>query len=349
VRDRVHRLLPFFGQGRRITPVIAGDTLYWALHLYASSAWYPLSDRIRSGDQEVSYLFHAGLALVNGSSGRVSVVADSVLDPIAATWSARFPNLFTTREALAPALVAQFPPAIEGALAQAAAYSRVGQRGEVAIPSHLPTTSGGDSVIRTVDVSLFASPVADAPAWAIPVLDSGDRVRGMIVAQGGLAPETRWVPIGAVGPRWPAIVDRLQHYPDETPAPAGARLVRGQVRAIPMVGGALYVQTTYAWRPEGAPTVSRVAVMRGDSVTAALSLAELAGVGDATTRSLRPPSTLAELRDRVQALYATMTDALRRGDWSSFGHAFDALGRLLRAAPRDASAHDTTTRPVVPR
>jgi hypothetical protein len=33
-------------------------------------------------------------------------------------------------------------------------------------------------------------------------------------------------------------------------------------------------------------------------------------------------------------LHRAMREALRRGDWTSFGSAFDSLGAALRAAPR---------------
>ena len=39
--------------------------------------------------------------------------------------------------------------------------------------------------------------------------------------------------------------------------------------------------------------------------------------------------------ERVNDLYTTMRDALRRGDWTAFGKAYEDLGRVLRApAPR---------------
>src|SRR5207248_7590334 len=117
---------PFFSQGREITPLLRGDTLYWSLHLYASSDWYPLSYRIHNGNAAMRYLYHAGVALVNAGSGKVLAVADSSLDPIASTWRRLFPELFTPRETLSPPLLAQISPPIDGAIAQAAAFARTG-------------------------------------------------------------------------------------------------------------------------------------------------------------------------------------------------------------------------------
>jgi uncharacterized membrane protein (UPF0182 family) len=38
------------------------------------------------------------------------------------------------------------------------------------------------------------------------------------------------------------------------------------------------------------------------------------------------------MRARAAALYGEMRDAMRRGDWTAFGRALDALGATLRAS-----------------
>ena len=60
------------------------------------------------------------------------------------------------------------------------------------------------------------------------------------------------------------------------------------------------------------------------------ALAPLIGTSGAHGRA----APVLELRDRVQAIYDAMRAALRRGDLSAFGAAFDSLGRAVgRAAP----------------
>ena len=113
-------------------------------------------------------------------------------------------------------------------------------------------------------------------------------------------------------------------------------LRRGSVHVLPLRGGAAaYVQTTYAWRTDGAPTVSRVAIhgtgTTRDSVGFGAALAEAAGVrpdsGSLATAILTP----AGFRTRVDELYAAMREAMRRGDWTAFGKAYEDLGQLLRS------------------
>ena len=97
---------------------------------------------------------------------------------------------------------------------------------------------------------------------------------------------------------------------------------------------AAYVQTTYAWRTDGAPTVARVAIhgagANRDSVAFGTSLAEAAGVRVEPADSAAH-LTPADFRKRVNDLYTAMREALRNGDWLAFGKAYDELGRVLRA------------------
>jgi len=41
------------------------------------------------------------------------------------------------------------------------------------------------------------------------------------------------------------------------------------------------------------------------------------------------PLAAADFRTAAEQLYERMADAMRRGDWVAFGHAYDALGTLL--------------------
>src|SRR6185503_17865194 len=65
VRERVDHLYPFFSQGKRVIPVVWRDSVFWTLHLYATSNWYPLSGPQRFDGDEVRYVQHVGMAVVN--------------------------------------------------------------------------------------------------------------------------------------------------------------------------------------------------------------------------------------------------------------------------------------------
>jgi uncharacterized membrane protein (UPF0182 family) len=105
---------------------------------------------------------------------------------------------------------------------------------------------------------------------------------------------------------------------------------------VPLRGDLAFVQSTYAWRPQSAPTIARVAVVQGDSARTARSLAAALGAAAPAASGAAPIAGLSPqgFRARAESLYDSMRDALRRGDWTAFGRAYDALGRLLGRAPR---------------
>jgi hypothetical protein len=203
----------------------------------------------------------------------------------------------------------------------------------------LPSTFGGDTTFGGAWRPLHLASSDGRLAWTTPLLDASERVRGLIVAVGGAQPTTYWYPLPEPHVRWPAVLERMLRAPDTPAPPRDVTLRRGPVHVVPLRGGAAaYLQTTYAWRSDGAPTVARVAIhgagANRDSVGFGASLAEAVGVrmeASDSTSQLTP----ADFRKRVSELYAAMREALRSGDWLAFGKAYDELGRVLRApAPK---------------
>jgi uncharacterized membrane protein (UPF0182 family) len=333
-RTRVAALVPFFEPATQIAPLVFRDSLYWVVHLYSASDSYPLSEKLHFGASIFSYVHHAATALVQAHSGRVTIVADSVLDPIARTWTTRFPSLFSTWSALPAEIADLVPPPIDGAQAQASALAHVGTGGELVPAAHLPSTAGADTAFAGARWPLFVAPGGRVTAYSIPVLDAADRVRGMVITVGGAQWTTYWHPVPEPAPRWAEVITKLQHV-DASPPTRDVPLKRGPVRAIPVRDGAAFVQTTYAWRGDGPPSITRVGVaVNGGTPSSGATLAEAAGARDVGPIPPKLPLSPPEFRQRVDELYAAMRDAMRRGDWTAFGNAYEELGRVLRATPR---------------
>jgi len=335
VRDRLRMHAPFFWQSAHITPISWRDSLYWAVHLYSASAFYPLSEHTRLGGEDVSYVRHAATAVIQSHTGRVVLVADSVRDPLTDTWVRRFPALFSSWSALPAAVVANIPPPIESAVTQASAFARVGLRTEPSPAAHLPVTFGGDTLLAGAWRPLHLTSPDGRLAWTTPLLDAADRVRGLIVSVGGPQAVTYWYPLVEPPLRWQAVLERLIRAPDASPPAREVTLRRGPVRVVPVAGGkAAYLQSTYAWRSDGPPTVVRVGIhgagTTGDSVAVGASLSDAAGVPASDADSTDAILTPERFHARANELYTAMRDALRRADWAAFGKAFDELGRLLR-------------------
>ena len=127
------------------------------------------------------------------------------------------------------------------------------------------------------------------------------------------------------GQRWGAVLDRVRSA-DTLQHEIGT--MRTSLRVVPVAERPLYLQPTFQLRPGAPPTLVRVATVRGDSIHAGQTLAAALGA----TVAGAPPTVTAtpDLRVRADSLYRVMREALARGDWASFGRAFDALGLALR-------------------
>ena len=327
VRARVKAIVPFFVQGSEVVPLVANDSLYWVLELYSASDSYPLAQRFVVLGEERGYFQHAATALIHAASGRVRFVISPNPDPIAISWLNRFPRLFHPSATLSPQLRALLPPLTDGAHTQALAFAVAGFRGDSLEPRHFAVPDGADSAAAR-EPAHASIPALGGVASLWPLLDSIDRVRGIVAASGGSARVTSWLPMASDGRRWGAVVDHLRMADSMFHE---SSTVRAALRVVSVGGKALYVQPTFQWRPGATPTLLRVSAFSGDSVHLGATLAAALGAAPA---SLPPgPNRAPDVRLRADSLYRAMKDALGRGDWLAFGRAFDALGTALRATP----------------
>ena len=326
VRARVQALAPFFVQGSEVVPVVASDSLYWVLELYAAAAHYPLAQRFTVLGEERGYFHHAATALVHASSGRVRILISASPDPIASSWLRFFPRLFKPPTALMPSLRAMLPPLTDAARTQALAFAVAGFRGDSLEVRHFASPDGADSsASREPAHAVIPSLGGVSAVW--PLLDSTERVRGVIAASGGATRATSWIPVASDGNRWGAVVDRLR-MADTVLRESGT--VRTPLRVVPVAGRPVYVQPTFQARPGATPTLARVAAFSGDSVHLGPTLAAALGTAPRTTSKAPSAAPELQLQLRADSLYRVMREALARGDWTSFGRAFDALGLALR-------------------
>jgi uncharacterized membrane protein (UPF0182 family) len=332
LRERIDAVAPYFLQGTGISPIVVADSLYWAIDLYSASNSYPLSERDSLADNNVTYLQHAAVGVTNALTGALWIVTDSTRDPIAESWVDAFPGLVALRSALPPGVARALPPPVDGARVQGRKLASFGLRGEVERHGHLLAEDAGSDTVLAGESALMALPGTETTQWSAAVLDQNEHAVGVLLASGGTDPAVHWLPLRQASARWSTIADQLRRALDTTvSAPRDARAVHGRVRTIPIKGGQLlFVQPLYAWRTDGA-TLLGVAATTDTVVTAARTLADALGTRGNTTESTAPIAS-ADFRTAAEQLYARMSDAMRRGDWVAFGHAYDALGALLNRA-----------------
>ncbi len=332
VRERVRTLAPFFEQGSSLFPVVHADTLFWMLELHSSSSFYPLSDPIRVAGADRRYFQHTATAIVNATTGMVMLVPAETLDPVARSWHRRFPTLFTSPEQIPPPLLAARPPAVDAARAQAAAFARAGTRAEPLPRRQIPWDFGADSAFAGEPEVLFALPDDGPLFWTVPVLGADESIVGVVAATGGRSPRTLWRPLEDSALRWTTALEQLRRVADTaTASDRDGPLVLGRVRTVAYRDELALVQPVYTARARGVPVHLGVAAVVGGQTRVAPTLAALAGM---TLAPVPIDATPVEFRVRVEALYESMRGAMRRGDWQSFGAAYDSLGTLLGRPPQ---------------
>ena len=335
LRERIGLLAPFFAQSDAATPAVAGDTLFWFVHLYAASATYPVSRPASVGAPGWRYLRHAAVAVVNSFTGRVVLVASGVPDPVARSWIGALPGSFGSWDQLPAELRRAVPPPVESALAQAAAYAEFGERGDDLPPGRSLRVPARDTTAAGRDVPLVLLPAdGGTSALSMPTTDPAGRLAGLVVSLGGTRPRTGWVPVNgsAADPSYETVVDRPARGFDAGVAPRTERVEAGAARVVPVGATVAYLMPHYVQRGEGAPLVAGVSSYFEESYReGAGTLAALGGVAPGPV-AVRPDTTVAGALARARTLYGQTRAALRDGDWSAFGRAYDALGAALGAA-----------------
>jgi hypothetical protein len=186
-----------------------------------------------------------------------------------------------------------------------------------------------DSVFARAGTPPFLDRTSGRLALAIPILEPTDVVRGLLVVSGGAFARFEWQRADPAGPKWERIESDLHAAADSLrDGLRGTRPLSGPVRVLPSASGIVAVQTHYAVRPDGTMQVLLAALRHGDTVAVGRTLIDAAGIPEPV--EVEEPLTPEAFRRRVEGLYESMREAMRRGDWTGIGAAYEALGRLLR-------------------
>ena len=330
VRERIGALVPFLTVGPTLQSAVVSDSLYWMAELFVTSDEYPLAQSLLFAGEQRQYVRHAAMAVVQAHTGRVFIIGDLQPDAVTRTWMRRYPWLFKSRDVLPAGLNALWPPPVDRAAVQGDAIAHVGFPGDTINPSR--NAAASESLAEPADAAprLYAQHGDTGPLTAsIGVLESNERIVGVLLARGGALPRVEWHRI-ASKVAWRGVLDELWASAKRAGLYGNKRGAdrKGQVQLLPLKEGFAFAQSYYSWPADAAPTLRGVAVLTGTGTLTGMTLAEALGVSQPAA-----PGASDLLRSRISALYETMSAAMRRGDWKAFGDAYAALGRLLRAAP----------------
>lgn len=337
--DRLAALAPFARWGEPI-PRVVNRGLVWLAHGYLAPRAFPLSARLRWREREIGGL-HAGfLATVEAATGVTRIYLRPGANASAAAWAAVAQGVVEPASAIPEAVLRAAPYPVELFRVQARYLEeRRPQLGSLGGPpgsrrAELPATDGVWSADSSGPLRL-----------AIYERASERRVAAVLTGRGaGGLDELRLVRFDSAGALEARSVleNRWSHFATydalgDSIVEDGGRLERGPVRLEPGGDGAVAYQSHFARDPRGDLVLAWVSVAApGERVGAGRSMREAwSNLLGATVPSVAGSAQATRLEEARRWLHRA-DSALRAGDWSGFGTAFDSL-RAALGVPADTA------------
>jgi hypothetical protein len=337
--ERVERLAPFAHWAPPVPRVVNGELL-WLLDGYLSSNSFPLTDRLSWQGKRVGALQAGFLGVVEAASGRTRIFLRPAADDLAESWAAIARGVVEPASAIPAAVLAVVPYPAELLRMQARAVEagpwapgtppggRVLQGG--IDPIRISLTWAADTTGPWLVVGYERSIERRTSALLLGGREDGQDVVRLVRLDSASSPPTR----SALESKW----NRFASYDalSDSVREAGDTLRPGPLRFEIGAGGAVAYQVSYARRRQAGVTVAWVSVAAGERAGAGRTLEEawsnLRGMSVPTIASSAQATRLDEARRWLERA----DSALRGGDWSGFGRAWQRL-RATLGLPADTS------------
>jgi uncharacterized membrane protein (UPF0182 family) len=349
IRDRVQRIAPFLTYDRDAYPVVLDGRLYWIIDAYTMTAGYPYSEPLPA--IRANYVRNSVKVVIDAYEGSTRYYLFDPDDPLAATYSRIFPQLFTPMSEMPEGLRAHLRYPIDLFSWQSQMFLTYHMRD--------PVTFYNKEDVWTIPTETYQTrnqPVE--PYYLIMRLPGGEGPEFVLMTP--FVPRGRnnmiaWLAARSDGDAYghrivyrfpkqelvfgPAQIESRIDQDTEISrdltlwGQRGSEVIRGHLLVIPINGQLLYVEPIYLQaETTRLPEMKRVVVAYRDRVVMAETFdAALRGV---FAEGPAPPGggeqTLAELVARATRLYDQAEQAVRRGDWAEYGRLQLELRQVLR-------------------
>jgi hypothetical protein len=328
---RVARLAPFAEWSAPAARVINGQ-LVWLLDGYLASSSFPLTGRVMWRNRRVGSVRAAFLGAVTAETGAVRVFLQPGADPVAETWARLSQGVVEPASAIPEAVLraAPYPGELFRIQAQELEHTpwnagNLGRgTGQSAAEPPLPQVGWAVDTSGPQLVSTFESPGERRLSAVLIGSREDGRTHLQLVRLDSITTlpirsvlENRW----ANFPSYDALNDSIRED--------GGKLERGPVRVDIGPGGPVAYQGYYAARPSGGMVLVWVSVAARERLGAGRTLQE-AWSNLLGTTVPAPPGTAQSGRLEEARRWLELADsALRIGDWSEFGRAWNTLRSVL--------------------
>nr|WP_321501178.1 UPF0182 family protein [uncultured Dethiosulfovibrio sp.] len=353
IRERLHKAAPFLVyDGDPYMSVIDGRLL-WIQDCYTVTGDYPYSEPVvistGKGRAKINYIRNSVKATVDAYDGTMKFYVMDDEDPLIETWRNIFPALFTDGSKMDDKLRKhiRYPKGLFSI--QSEIYRtyhmrdpntfynkedvwetiRIDDRGSMDSYYLVMTLAGEDNPEFVIISPFLPMGKNNMIAWLAGRSD-GDSYGELVVYR---FPKQRLIfgptQVAALVDQTPEISSQLSLWSQR-----GSDVIRGNMLVIPIGGGLLYVQPLYLRAERGElPELKRVIVSTGGKVAWAedfgTALASLVGGGTIPDSELSIPQAhveldmsdkgLSELAVKAQNAWESSQEALRVGDWESYG------------------------------
>jgi uncharacterized membrane protein (UPF0182 family) len=347
IQERIAKLAPFLRLDRDPYLVIDQGRLFWIQDAYTTADGFPYSEPTEDG---FSYIRNSVKVVVDAYEGDVRFYAIDPADPVLRSYSAAFPGVFRPLEEM---------PA---GLRQHLRYPR--DLFEIQVDKYNTYHMTVPQVFYNRE-DVWVSPkeryggdiVPMDPYYVLMKLPGEDRLQFLLMTP--VTPNNRdnmiaWIAARSDFPGYGELLafklskDSLIYGPLQVEATIdqdttisrqlslwdqhGSHVIRGNLLVIPIDHSFLYIEPVFLLA-EGTniPQLKRVIVSDGTHLAMESTLAESLAVvfGERPSTSDETAGNAAPAATGAREAFAAADQALRRGDWGSFGKAWDELKGLL--------------------
>ncbi len=318
--ERLGRIAPFAGWTSVRARSVGGRVL-WLADGYVSAETFPLVAPVTWSGGSANRVRAGFLGVVDAASGTARVFLRERADSVSAAWAAMAAGVVEPAAAL--------PPEV----ADAAGYPEEQFAIQAALIARQPG-GPGELVVAGAPPGLAVHPAWDSGATRLLVaaFGTGDQVTALLVGSAG--PDGLRLSDGAGGLPVPRSLERswgrfatFAPVQDSVSAAAG-RIATGPVRFWRSPDGLAAMQVHTAARDGARPVIVWVTVATGRRLGAGRTFQQAWDNLQGTSAPL-PPGTGGGAPAEARHWMRIADDALKRGDWATFGRAFDALRRVL--------------------
>ena len=329
--ERVGRLVPFAEWSAPTARVIDGE-LVWLLDGFVTSSTFPLTSRAQWRNRRVGAVAASFLGTVDAENGTVRVYLQPGADPVAAGWSRLAEGVVEPAAAI--------PDGVQRAMGYPADLFRIQAQQLERTPWNAGTvtgSSGGSAAEQQSAQVAWAPDTSGALLVSTFEVPSERRLSAVLLGsrdEGRTHLSLIRLDSATTLPVRDILQDRWANFPSydalsDSIREDGGKLERGPLRVEVTSGGPVAYQGYFALRPSGGTVLAWVSVAAPNRLGAGRTLKEAwSNLLGATVPA--PPGTAQSGRlDEARRWVERADSALRSGDWSEFGRAWNSLRNVL--------------------